>query len=235
MKVIALFRVSTDKHADSGLGLTAQKRAVEALCARQGFELVSSHTEAGVSGRTALTARTGLLAAVADVSLHNAGALVVASLDRCSRDPLTLMTIEKALAGKNARLISAKGEGTESDDPSQVLLRRILAAVAENEAAMVSARTSAAMKAKASRGEFVGRPPFGFSVVDGELAPNDDFELVVKVLKLRAKKVSFREIAEMMNAFAPDRSWSIVKAQRIVKRWKNVRSLRRRFPVRLSD
>ena len=230
MKVIALFRVSTDKQADSALGLEAQEQDVVAFCARQGFELVASHTEAGVSGRKALTARQGLLAAMADVSVLGADALVVAGLDRVSRDPLVLMTIEKTLAAKGARLISVKGEGTASDDPSQVLMRRILAAVAENEAALISMRTKVALKAKKARGEITGRAPLGFDLVDGQLQPNNDFELVVKILKLRQKKLAFREIAELMATFAPGRSWSIVKVQRIVKRWKNIRSFRKQFP-----
>jgi DNA invertase Pin-like site-specific DNA recombinase len=231
MKAVALFRVSTDKQADSALGLEAQKSAVAEFCARQGFELVASHTEAGVSGRKALTARTGLLSAVADVSVLDADVLVVASLDRVSRDPLILMTIEKTLAGKGARLISAKGEGTESDDPSQVLMRRILGAVAEMEASLISARTKASLKAKKARGEITGRAPMGFDLVDGQLQPNNDFDLVLRVMKLRSKKVSFREIAEIMDTFAPDRPWSIVKTQRIVRRWKSLRNLRKQFPA----
>ena len=231
MKAVALFRVSTDKQADSALGLEAQEQAVAEFCARMDCELVASHTEAGVSGRKSLTARAGLLSAVADVSVLEADVLVVASLDRVSRDPLILMTIEKTLASKGARLVSTKGEGTESDDPSQVLMRRILAAVAENEASLISARTKASLKAKKARGEITGRAPIGFDLVDCQLQPNKDFELVVRVMKLRAKKVSFREIAEIMETFAPGRAWSIVKVQRIVKRWRNIRSLKKQFPV----
>ena len=61
MKVVALFRVSTGHQADSALGLEAQRQDVEALCAREGLELVATHTEAGVSGRMSLEAREGLM------------------------------------------------------------------------------------------------------------------------------------------------------------------------------
>jgi DNA invertase Pin-like site-specific DNA recombinase len=140
------------------------------------------------------------------------------------------MTIEKVLAKTGARLVSTKGEGTESDEPSQVLMRRILSAVAENEAALVSVRTKAALQAKKARGEITGRPPLGFNLVAGKLVPNEDFRLVEMVLKLRGRKVVYREIAEMMTAFDPTGAWSIVKAQRIVRRWGSIRRLRKQFP-----
>ena len=231
MRAVCLFRVSTDHQADSALGIEAQQAACERYSAREGFEVVSTHTEAGVSGRKELAARQGLLSALADVSTFGADVLLVSSLDRVSRDPLVLMTIEKLLAKTGARLVSVKGEGTASDDPSQVLMRRIVAAVAENEAAMVSIRTKAALRAKKARGEITGRPPIGFDLVGGKLVPNSEFHLVVKVLKLRQKKVVYREIAAMMRGFDPNGSWSIVKAQRIVKRWGSFRKLRRQFPA----
>lgn len=231
MKAVCLFRVSTDHQAESALGLEAQRAACERYGARKGVAIVSSHTEAGVSGRKELNARKTLLVALADVSVLGADVLLVSSLDRVSRDPLTLMTIEKVLAKTGARLISVKGEGTASDDPSQVLMRRIVAAVAENEAALVSVRTKAALQAKKARGEITGRAPLGFNLVAGQLVPNDDLHLVEKVLKMRAKKVVYREIAEMMSGFDPTGSWSIVKAQRIVRRWGTLRKLRTKFPL----
>jgi site-specific DNA recombinase len=230
MNVVALFRVSTDQQADSALGLEAQRQDVEALCAREGMHVVAEHIEAGVSGRKALEAREGLVRALADVSLHGAQALVVAGLDRVSRDPLVLMMVEKLLAGKSARLISAKGEGTASDDPSQILMRRILSAVAENEAMMISVRTKSALRAKKARGEITGRPPMGFDLHEGQLVPNEDFHLVEKILKMRNRKVTLREISNIMNTFAPGRAWSEVKVHRIVKRWGSLRSFRRAFP-----
>ena len=230
MKAVCLFRVSTDQQADSALGLEAQRSACERYGAREGVAIVSSYTEPGISGRKELGARQALLSALADVSVLGADFLLVSSLDRVSRDPLTLMTIEKVLAKTGARLVSTKGEGTESDEPSQVLMRRILSAVAENEAALVSVRTKAALQAKKARGEITGRPPLGFNLVAGKLVPNEDFRLVEMVLKLRGRKVVYREVAEMMTAFDPTGAWSIVKAQRIVRRWGSIRRLRKQFP-----
>ena len=56
MKVVALFRVSTEAQAESGLGLEAQRKEVELYCEQQDLELVADFTEAGVSGKTPLGA-----------------------------------------------------------------------------------------------------------------------------------------------------------------------------------
>ena len=232
MRVVSFFRVSTDKQVESGLGLEAQQTAVKALCDRQGWEIVSSHTEEAVSGKTPFLQREGLLSAIHDVGRFDADALVVAKLDRLGRDGLVLMTIERELARLGARIVSASGEGTDSDDPSQVLVRRIMSAVAENELAMVSLRTRSAMKAKKERGEVVGRPPFGFCISEGQLAPGQHFNQVIKVLELRrklpgVKRMTLQQIAEKMNSEQDDVVWSVDKVHRIVSRWKSPTMVKR--------
>ncbi len=200
---VLITRVSTGEQADSGLGLEAQLATMRAFCEREGLEVVSIHEDAGVSGRAALENRTGLVEALAAVVSNRAGVLLCAKLDRVSRDPLTLMTIEKTLKSSGAKLVSAAGEGTEGDDPSSVFMRRILSAVGEMEANLVSARTKAALKAKKARGERVGRPPKGFSVENGQLVQNADWARVLKALELRAAGEPLRVVAAELGVSVP--------------------------------
>jgi len=71
---------------------------------------------------------------------------------------------ERQISKKGARIVSAAGEGTETDDPSAIFTRRILDAVGELERALTAARTRAALRAKRARGERAGTEPFGFRV-----------------------------------------------------------------------
>jgi len=77
---VGLIRVSTDEQADSGLGLAAQRHAIQEAADRLGLRLVQVVEEAGVSGGREVSKRTGLLEAVDAVP--RGGVLLVAKRDR---------------------------------------------------------------------------------------------------------------------------------------------------------
>lgn len=210
---IAFLRVSTREQADSRLGLESQIASIRAYCRKHGIELVAVHTDAGVSGRVELTERPGLVAALADVVSRRAGVLLVAKLDRVSRDPYLTLTIEKTLKASGCRLVSVAGEGTEGDDPSQTLMRNILISLSAWEAQVCAARTKAALQAKAARKEWVGRPPKGFTCVAGKLVPNDDWADVLRALHLRQEHAT-------QAAIGAELGWKQPFVARLLKRWK---------------
>lgn len=195
---VLLSRVSTGEQADSGLGLEAQRASMAAFCEREGLEVVGAFEDAGVSGRAPLDERAGLVAALAALVEKRAGVLLVSKLDRVARDPLLLLTIEKTVKASGAKLVSVEGEGTGSDDPSSIFMRRILAAVGEMEANLVSARTKAALAAKRSRGERLGKPRRGFKVENGSLTKAPDWHLVLEALRLREGGAPWRVCGEIL-------------------------------------
>ena len=209
LKAVAYFRVSTDKQAQSGLGLEAQQEAVQTFALASGFEVIQTFTDAGVSGKTDLGQRPGLLQAIEAAKEAGAQTLIVAKLCRLSRDVLNSMLIERTLGRSGIKLVSAAGEGTGSDDPSAHLLRNLLQAVNAYEARVIGARTKAAMAAKKARSDKdgtwpYGRPPKGFTVDErGYLVPNEDFPLVLKALTLRLNGMSTRKIARELGQSHP--------------------------------
>ena len=141
MKVIGYFRVSTDQQAESGLGMDAQRIACEEYARKSGCHLTEVFKDEGLSGSLSLDKRPGMLAAIS--SLKKGDILVVAKRDRLGRDPLVLAMIEAAISRKEARIVSAAGEGTDSDDPSSILMRRMIDAFGEYERLVIKARTKA--------------------------------------------------------------------------------------------
>ena len=199
-RAIGYLRVSTDQQRDSGLGLEAQRAAIEATAARLGLSFATVHTDAGLSGSLGVEDRPGLADALN--ALRRGDTLIVAKRDRIARDAFVSVLIEREAAKKGARILSAAGEGTETDDPAAVFTRRILDAVAELERGLTAARTRAALRAKRARGERAGCEPYGFRVNgDGRtLYPHDPEQLIVAVIQdCRAAGVSLRAIATELN------------------------------------
>jgi DNA invertase Pin-like site-specific DNA recombinase len=156
-RVVGYIRVSTTKQAESGLGVDAQRDAIEQWAAKQGLSVVAVHADEGVSGGSDALDRDGLIDAIGD--LQRGDTLVVAKRDRLARDLFVMGGIERMVAKRGARIVSVAGEGTEgdADDPGALLMRGIVDLFAQYERACVRARTRVALRAKARRGGRVGR------------------------------------------------------------------------------
>src|SRR5437016_1706481 len=102
------------------------------------------------------------MAALALVTAHGAGVILVAKRDRLARDPMVAAVAESLAARAGAVVVSADGAGN-GDDPGAVLMRRMVDAFAEYERALIRARTRSALAVKRGRGERISRHvPYGF-------------------------------------------------------------------------
>jgi DNA invertase Pin-like site-specific DNA recombinase len=197
MASFAYLRVSTEQQQQSGAGLDAQEDA----CRRVAGDLAGVYRDEGVSGKSGLDKRPALLNLIAE--LDKGDVLVVAKRDRLGRDPLVVAMIEAAVRRKGARIVSAAGEGTDSDSPTDVLMRRIVDAFAEYERLVIGARTKAALQAKRMRGERTGSIPYGYRLdQDGKrLLPDaGEQEILGQVRQLQAEGLSLRAIAARLEA-----------------------------------
>lgn len=196
----AYLRVSTRQQAESGLGLEAQREAIQRWCGEQSsVGTVRWHVDEGVSGTVAPHKRPGLCQLLAE--LQAGDVLVVAKRDRLGRESFVLASIEHYVAKQGARVASTAGEGTEDDDPTSVLMRRMLDAFAEYERLLIGARTKAALAAKAAQGYHLGKAPYGWSVSDGvlEIAPEEQ-RVLGYALSARERGYTLREVVEALNA-----------------------------------
>jgi len=193
--------VSTDQQTESGLGLEAQRASITAAAARLGLALREIFTDAGISGALSIADRPALLQAVA--ALHRGNVLLVAKRDRLGRDVFEVAMIERLVAKHGARVVSAAGEGTDNDDPANVLLRGLVDLFAQHERLLIGVRTKQALAAKSVKGERVGNLPFGSQLgADGvhlEPAPVEQ-RILATIRSLRAELGSTRKIAEALNA-----------------------------------
>lgn len=197
---VGLIRVSTDEQADSRLGLEAQRHALAEAAERLGLQLVQVIEEAGVSGGLEHDKRAGLLQAVDAVP--RGGVLLVAKLDRLGRDRFVQAWVEKELKVRGARVVSAAGEGTDTDDDiGGLILRRVTEMFAEVEREQIKVRTKVALAAKRRRGEKLGGTvPLGFDVEQDSngtkrLVPSKRDQNALALMRtLHAKGYSLRAI-----------------------------------------
>jgi len=205
MNLIAYYRVSTKQQGQSGLGLDAQRTAVEAFAKAAGHPIQSEYTEVE-SGK--LADRPKLAAAIAHARRAKAK-LVIAKLDRLARNVAFL-----------SALMDSGCDFTACDNPNANRLTiHILAAVAEDEARRISERTKAALAAAKARGTALGsdRPGHWIGREGARLAglaKGREIAAVVKRLnamaavadlvptmnEMRAKGASFAVIADRLNA-----------------------------------
>jgi DNA invertase Pin-like site-specific DNA recombinase len=142
--LFSYYRVSTAQQGASGLGLEAQREAVSRHVAGAQGVIVSEFQEVE-SGKK--NDRPQIAAALAACRLRRA-TLIIAKLDRLARNVYFISS-----------LMESGVDFVACDNPHATRLTiHILAAVAEHEREMISARTIAALAAAKARGVRLGNP-----------------------------------------------------------------------------
>ena len=141
-KFISYLRVSTDKQGRSGLGIEAQRKAVTDFLNGGNWQLIEEFEEHESGKRNDRPA----LAAVLEACRKQKATLVIAKLDRLSRNVHFL-----------SGLLESRVDFVCSDMPEADRAFLQMAAVfAEWEARKISERTSAALQAAKARGRLLG-------------------------------------------------------------------------------
>jgi DNA invertase Pin-like site-specific DNA recombinase len=145
-KFVAYYRVSTARQGKSGLGIEAQRAAVETYLNGGDWSIVAEFTEVESGKRSD---RPALDQALAAARLHRA-ALVVSKVDRLTRSVAFLSRLLEA--GVDVRFADLP----QIEGATGRFLLQQMVAVAELEAGMISARTKAALAAAKRRGKKLG-------------------------------------------------------------------------------
>lgn len=154
MRAIGYVRVSTSEQVESGLGLDAQRQAIQSETGRRGWEVVWVE-DAGYSAKS--LERPGLTHALEELRAGRTDALILARLDRLSRSMLDFATIMEQARRQGWALVSLD-LGVDMTTPSGRLLANVFAAFAEFERELIRQRTRDALTAAKARGQRLGRP-----------------------------------------------------------------------------
>lgn len=212
---VSYLRVSTVGQGQSGLGLEAQREAVNQYVMSQRGEIHGEHVEVETGkGANALKKRPKLQEAINQAKKKKA-TLIVAKLDRLARNVYFISS-----------LMESKVPFVCADMPeANQLTIHILAAMGQHEAKMISARTKAALAAAKARGVVLGNPQ-----IDLINRPRRaDAQVFAEGLRstieaFQAAGLTQRDMIGALNGAgvttARGGQWSLVQLQRVIERLK---------------
>jgi DNA invertase Pin-like site-specific DNA recombinase len=213
-KWVSYLRVSTAQQGKSGLGLAAQRAAVETFLNGGSWTLAAEFVEVETGKRSD---RPELAKAIALCKKLKAK-LVIARLDRLARNVAFI-----------SNLMERKVDFVACDMPNATpFMLHIYSAVAEEEARAISARTKAALAAVKAKGKVLGGPKLAEARRMGHEANRrnaDKFAVNVKpiIAEIRTSGVtSLRKVAAALQArgvpTARGGAWNAAQVANLMKR-----------------
>lgn len=228
---IAYYRVSTQKQGESGLGLEAQRQAVQHLA--KNAPILAEYTEIESGKRH--ENRPELTAAIEE-SKRLGATLLIAKLDRLTRNVHFI-----------SGLMDADVDFRAADAPyANRLTIHIMAAFAEHEARAISDRTKVALAALKARGVKLGNPRWKECIDKARKARIRGRELATTPMlqmmeRQRIEGGSYRAIAERLNELGlktpGGKHWyaSTVRAAMLSRSSKERFAIKRSEPVSEGD
>jgi len=207
-QAVGYIRVSTQQQGKSGLGLAAQQEALMKFARDEGYELIETFSET-ISGKRDDGDRPRLAAAIELASKRKAP-IIVAKLDRLSRD---VHYISGLMKHRVPFIVTELGPDI---DP---FMLHIYAALAEKERRLISRRTKDALRAAKARGVKLG----GYRH-DGASSRAEALDRAEALRSTFAEltDLSHRGVAKELNErgikTAQGGSWSAVQVMRVRQR-----------------
>jgi len=160
IKVVGYVRVSTEEQAGSGVSLASQASKLGMYAELHDLEMVALIEDPGASAKS--LERPGLARALAMLDSGEAEGLVVAKLDRLTRNVADLAGLLDDYFGERAgRQLFSVGDAIDTRTAAGRLVLNVLMSVSQWEREVIVERTRDAMRHKRSKAERLGTIPYG--------------------------------------------------------------------------
>lgn len=197
--VIGYIRVSTEGQCgEDKFGLDAQREQISDYCRRRDMEITRWVMDEGESGAKERPGFDEII--YGEVSNPPYEAVVVAKNDRVARDINVYYYYKMMLMKKDIALISISEDFGQFGVFSS-MLEAFTLCVAEMERDNITKRTSSGRKIKAARGGYSGgRPPYGYTPIDGVLHVVPEEATVVKyIIEAKDSGATYKSICDTLN------------------------------------
>jgi DNA invertase Pin-like site-specific DNA recombinase len=190
-KAHAYLRVS-GKGQVEGDGFTRQLKAIREHAAAHHIKIVNVYREKGVSGTKESADRPAWSELMTALHSNGVRVIMIERLDRLARDLMVQETIIADLRKNGFELVSVAEPDLMANDPTRILVRQMMGAVAQYEKSQIVLKLRGArLRKKARTGRCEGRKPYGF--YEGEGA------LLERIKALRAEGLGFDRVAAKLN------------------------------------
>lgn len=219
MKAIGYIRVSTDTQAKEGVSLDNQAERIRAYCLYKGFAIKEVIEDAGISGGIN-KGREGFIKLLDRIEANGFDVIVLYSLERLSRDMLTLLTLERYLDDNDIELHTIEGQ-IDTSSPDGFMSFAMKAFLGEMERRQVKYRTRKAMEHKKRNNEVVGAVPYGFQRHGKDLIPEMNEQAVIKAInEFYGQKFNLSEIVRKLNESGrmtrAGTPWTVMQVKRLI-------------------
>ncbi len=188
-------RVSTKMQVEKN-SLEAQENMIKNYCEAKKLILDHTYTEPGLSGGD--TNRPDLNKMLK--AIVPGMKIVVASLDRLSRDMIHVLTMKNKIHERKASIYIID-RGLDTIDPVGETIFSLLASFAEIEKKNTSARISAVMQDMSKQGKLRTKPRFGYKVVNHETIEDENEQMIISLMRCYLKEepeISLSALARKM-------------------------------------
>lgn len=161
-KVNAYLRVS-GKGQVQGDGFTRQLKAIREYAAAHDFKIVSIYREEAVSGTKESADRPAWSELMTALHANGVRVVIIEKLDRLARDLMVQETIIADLRKHGFELVSVAEPDRMANDPTRILVRQMMGAVAQYEKSQIVLKLRGArVRKRAIEGRCEGRKPYGY-------------------------------------------------------------------------
>lgn len=174
-------RVSTEKQADEGFSLDAQKERLQAFCQAHGWHVADKHiyTDAGISGKS--TDRAAFQTMMQAARQGEVKRIIAMKLDRLARNVKDFLSVVDELKVAGCDLVLIK-ESFDTSTPQGKFALTMFAAMAELEASTITERVMTGKAQKAQEGGYNGSAArLGYDYDGSAFTPNAQAPIVENI------------------------------------------------------
>ncbi|MGE5456337.1 MAG: recombinase family protein [Ignavibacteriales bacterium] len=197
-------RVSTEKQAQEGYSVAAQKENLTSFAKQQGWNIFEIYSDEGISGKN-IQDRPDVKRLINDIKNKKIDVVVLYKFDRLTRDMLDTESIIKLIQECGIEVYTISGGTVDVSTATGRFLIRMTGAVAQLEREQTVERVKVAFVQKVKEGKSLcsSTPSYGYDrpkYQEIQTINNDEAIIVKRIFKMYTEGKTFTEIADLLNA-----------------------------------